>query len=193
MNKQKKAYLVLTCLFLVISLIILTVESLSFISIADIQASVSEEAYRLEKLAEEKSNLTILSQRYEKIEDETAKVNIALPDEKDTSKLVSDLDSLAVDAGLKLTLVQSSNIGKKQTGIADPSLLQTVKGQFGYELPLDISVTGPYQNLTSFIKMLENYQRLVNVSAVEINKVTDNDAPSDQIEAKLKLTAYLKK
>lgn len=193
MNRHKKAYIFISTIYVMIICLILAVETFSFSKLSDFQGNLMEQKYRLSKLEEEKRNLELLDKRFEKIEPELTKIATALPDEKESSKLLSDLDSLAVESGLKLTLVQSMTFGKKAATTQDASLLQTTKGKYGYELPLDIKITGPYQNLTSFIKRLEEYQRLINVNSVEINKSDDPNTAPDQIEAKLKITAYLKK
>jgi Tfp pilus assembly protein PilO len=85
-------------------------------------------------------------------------------------------------------LATDSASAKKTTG--DPSLLQTVVGKYGYELPLNISVEGNYANFQIFIKKIENYQRLINITSLDISQPTQK---TDLILAKIKLTAYIKK
>lgn len=195
MSKLKKFYIALSAIFIILAGVILAVEVWSYLLISGIQSNAQEQAYRLGKLQEKIAILNTLSKNYSKFEKDSGVVNTALPDQKDASKLVSNLDSLATESGLKLILVQSNTFGKKANvkGGSDPSLLQTIKGTYGYELPLQIKVAGPYQNFVNFDKRLENYQRLVNISSIEIVKSTNPDDPADKIEVKLTLTAYLKK
>lgn len=193
MSRTKKFYLIISALFLITTGLVFAGEVLAFLKLSDIAATLAEQRYRIVKLTEEEENLKTLSSRYEKIESDLNKITVALPDQKDTSKLLSDLDSLAGESGLKLTLIQTNSYGKKQTGVTDPALLQTIKGKYGYELPLEVKVTGSYQSFTSFIKRVENYQRLLNINGIEITKMTDTSGNSDKIEAKLRLTAYLMK
>lgn len=193
MSNIKKFYFIVSGIFIVLALLILGIEVWSYLYISGVQSNVSEQDYRLGKLEEKINILNSLSKNYLNFEKDTAVINTALPDQKEASKLVSNLDSLATESGLKLTLVQSNTYGKKTVAGSDPSLLQTIKGSNGYELPLEVKVAGPYQNFVNFNTRLENYQRLVNISALEITKSTNPDDPPDKIEVKLTLTAYLKK
>jgi Tfp pilus assembly protein PilO len=87
-------------------------------------------------------------------------------------------------------MIQSTTSGKKSTS-EDQSLLQTTKGNYGYELPLEIKVEGAFTNYVGFVKKIESYQRLMNIVNMEITKPVGS--AGDAIEAKLKVTAYLKK
>jgi Tfp pilus assembly protein PilO len=193
MSRLKKFYIFLASVFVILSIAILAVEVMAYLNVSTVQSNLAEQEYRIEKLQEKITLLNTLSKNFTKFEKDSDVVNTALPDQKDASKLVSNLDSLATESGLKLTLVQSNTFGKKTSNAADPSLLQTVKGAYGYELPLEVKVAGPYQNFVNFNKRLENYQRLVNISAIEIKKTNNPEDPPDKIEVKLTLTAYLMK
>ena len=193
MNRSRKFYIFITTCFVLIAIATLGLEIWSFLKITDSQSSLAEESYRSGKISEKESILSLLSANYNKFEKDATIVTTALPDQKDASKLISDLDALAKELGLKLTGIQSNNFDKKAGTSADKSLLQTVKGANGYELPLQLKVAGPYENFVTFVKRLENYQRLVNISSIEIAKSTEAEAAPDAINVTFTLTAYLKK
>lgn len=193
MTRHLKYYLTLTILFVILTILIFSLNIFSYLKISTIQSSLAEQKLRLDSLTEKEQILNGLDKRYRDIEKDIPKINTALPDKKEASQLLSDLDLLSNESGLKLTLLKSSSVGKKPTTPADQSLLQTNKGKYGYEMPLDIKIDGSFNNFNTFIQKLENYQRLVNISSVEITKPTDVQDFSDNIEAKLKITAYLKK
>lgn len=193
MTRHLKYYFTLTILFIILAMIIFILIIFSYLKISIIQSSLAEQNLRIDSLTEKEQILSGLEKRYGDIEKDIPKINTALPDKKETSQLLSDLDLLANESGLKLTLLKSSSFGKKPTAQTDQSLLQTTKGKYGYEMPLEIKLDGSFVSFSTFIQKLENYQRLVNVSSVEITKPTDIQDFSDTIEAKLKITAYLKK
>jgi Tfp pilus assembly protein PilO len=190
----KKFYLILVLLFLVTCGATVGAEVYSYQKILGTQSNIAEQEYRITKVDEREDILASLSRRYKSVEDNLTVLNTALPDKKDSSKLLADLDTLAKDSGLKLTLLASSSAstGKKQTSADDPSLLQTTKGKNSIELPLDIKVEGSFSNFESFIKKVENYQRLININSVEISQPVEKRG-TDFIEGKLKVIAYLKK
>lgn len=194
MSHLKKFYLMISAVFIALVFGLLAIEVFGYQKISDIESNVSEVLYRTDKINERTDILASLDNRYKATEANSAVINTALPDNKETSKLLSDLDSLAKASGLKLTLIQTSTAGKKPKVTADPSLLQTVKGKYGYELPLDVQLTGGFKAFTTFLKKVENYQRLININTIEINKPTNKESSvADYIEIKLKITAYLKK
>jgi Tfp pilus assembly protein PilO len=192
MSKAQKFYTILAVVFGLLCVIILSIEIFGFLNLSTMQSSFSETEYRLSKLTDQTAILTTISRDYQKALKYQEYIDIALPDQKEVSNLVSDLDSLSSSSGLKLTVVEYNNFGKAQGTTKDLSLLQTVRGKNSYELPLSIEVTGPYNSFVSFIQRLENYQRLVNISSVDIEKSQEKDAPPDKIDVKINLTAYLK-
>jgi Tfp pilus assembly protein PilO len=192
MKRLTTFYIFLLSSFALVSVAFLSLGIFGYLTLSNIQGSITEQKYRLDILSKRYDILSSLEKKYTLVEPDIAKINTALPDQKDASKLVSDLDTLAKGAGLKLTMIQSATAGKKATS-EDQSLLQTVKGTYGYELPLEIKVEGAFTAYTGFVKQLENYQRLMNITSMEITKPTGMDAGGDYIEAKLKIMAYLKK
>lgn len=192
MKRLKTFYYVMMGLYALFGLGFLAAGVYGFLTLSNIQSSITEQRYRLDIISERYNILAGLEKKYADIEPDIQKINTALPDQKEASKLVSDLDSLAKSSGLKLTLIQSATTGKKPTS-DDLSLLQTVSGKNAYELPLELKVEGGFTNFTGFVKQIENYQRLMNITSLEISKPTEGGSVSDNIEAKLKVTAYLKK
>lgn len=192
MKRQKIFYYIISAVFLITSISFLAVGVFGYLTISNIQSTGKEQEYRLNIISERENILAKLDKNYTSLEPDIERINIALPNEKESSKLMADLDTLAKNAGLRLILIQSVTSGKKATS-EDPSLLQTIKGDYGYEIPLEIKVEGGFSNFIGFIKQLENYQRLLNVTSLEIAKPTEPETVGDNIEAKLKITAYLKK
>lgn len=192
MKRLKIFYYTISGLFLVLTIGFLATGTFGFMTLSNIQGTIAEQEYRYQVISERQSILESLDKKYTTLTPDIDLINTALPSDKESSKLIADIDTLSKNSGLKLTQVQSATSGKKAT-VEDPSLLQTVKGNYGYEIPLEIKVEGGFTNFTGFVKQLENYQRLLNITSFEITKPTGEEEISDNIEAKLKITAYLKK
>lgn len=192
MNRLKIFNLILSALFSLLVAAILGLFIWGFIVISDSQSVLTENIYRIEKVDESEKNLSTLKKRLEEISDFIPNIDTALPSDKNSSLLVSDLDTLARNSGIKLASIQSELTGKRKS-VTDLSLLQTVKGKYSYEIPLEIKVEGSFNSLSDFIGKIESYQRLLNITSLDITKVNTTGDNTDSIEAKIKLTAYLKK
>lgn len=197
MSKAKKVYFIISGIFSLLVVTTLVTETLFFTKLLDLQAITSEQIYYSEKLAEKEYILRLLEERYGIIENDIDIIMETLPEDKDASRLIADLNSIATKSSLKFTNVESrtadtKSSSKKSTALTDPSLLQTVKGSYGYEMPLSIKVEGSYSNLVSFIESVEGYQRLVNIVYIQIDRV-EHETINDYVEVSLDITAYLKK
>jgi Tfp pilus assembly protein PilO len=193
MNRLKSFYVTLTVLFCALFLISIAVQIFGFLMISNSQATLAETNYKSSKMLEETQNLASLEQKYAAIKGEIPKIDVALPDQKDSAILISDIDSLSRASGLKFTNIQTNTAGKKGNAQSDMSLLQTIKGKYGYELPLEIKVDGSFVGFADFITKLESYQRLINITSIDITKTSVVGEKTDTIEAKIRLTAYLNK
>jgi Tfp pilus assembly protein PilO len=198
MNKAKRFYIIISVLISVIAVATITLTVMGYLNLSQKQAAIAEKKYYTSKMAEKQQLLTTLEQRYEIIKEDVPLIDNALPSEKETSNLLADLSSQAESSGLKLTFLRPDSSGSsaktkttQNKAVGDLSLLQTVKGTIGYELPLIIKVSGSYAKFLTFIGKIENYQRLINVEAIGIDK-QENDKISDYVEATLNVKAYLK-
>lgn len=198
MNKEKKFYITISVLICLSALITVGVAISGYLILSQKQAAIAEKKYYTSKLSEKEQVLASLEKRYEAVEPSISLIDNALPSEKEASNLLADINAQATNSGLKLTFLKpdsSGNTSGKTTqskAAGDLSLLQTVKGTIGYELPLIIKVNGSYNNFLAFIQKIENYQRLINIESIGVDK-RDNEAVSDYIEATLNIKAYLKK
>lgn len=193
MSKEKRYYIFISSLIAFFAICAIGYGSFAFLTLSQKQAAIAEKKYYTEKLNEKEQILAELEGRYEQIEQDLPLIDNALPSEKDSSKLLADLDSLAKSANLRMTFLEPGSVGSsRQKSSTDLSLLQTVKGSLGYEIPLELRVEGSYRNFQEFVRKMENYQRLINIESVEITKQDDQAAP-DYVEAIINIRAYLKK
>jgi Tfp pilus assembly protein PilO len=194
-KRLRTFYFIITTLFLVTTLLFLALGVSGYLWLSGLSGNIADQSYRINKISEREEILKNLETKYQKVEPDIEAINMALPDQKEVSKLLSDLDTMAKSSNLKLKTLESSNPANaknQKSASGDLSLLQTVKGANGYEIPLNIKVEGGFSNFTGFLKGLENYQRLINITTIEITKPPNTES-NDNIEATIKITAYLKK
>jgi len=173
MTKEKKFYIIISSLIAFLTLTVIVLGLYGYFTLSQKQASNAENQYYTEKISEKKQILESLKARYAEIEPDLPLIDIALPSEKDSSKLLSDLDALSQESKLKLIYLEPDSSGSKSSKSSkksggDLSLLQTVKGTTGYELPIEIRVQGSYKNFLVFVKKIEDYQRLINIESIKV-------------------------
>jgi len=191
-SKVKRFYLFISVVFGISAFLMLAISVFSYVNLLNTRNSILYQTEYLEMLGEKEEKLRVLGLEFEEVQLSANIINETLPPEKDASKLISDLSALTTKSGLSFNSIRSDATKSAKKKNPDPSLLQTQAGKNGREMPIVIDVRGSYGNFINFIKSLENYQRLINVTSIEIKKSTDGDAV-DAINATLKLTVYLKK
>lgn len=190
MSKEKKFYLLISFLVVVTSILLLTIEGLFVVRFLALQDSFREREYQIQKTAEKEEILSQLQYRYQEIENYLPIIEATLPSKKNVSKILTDIDGLAEDSGVKLTEFEPYNKqSNSKTSSQNPKMLQIKKGKFSYELPLKIEVSGSYSKIIGFINRLESYQRLVEISELSIEK--EEGAAADYVVAIINLTSYV--
>lgn len=190
MNRGQRLYLTFSGLFLATIVGIVIFGVFAYFSIDAMQENIKGISYKTQKLKIKKDQLETLELKYSQIEDYVRLANEALPAKKEASRLLTDIDSLASESGLNFTVLKINGTTKNT---ANPNLLQTTSGKYGYEMPIEINVVGPYSGFVGFLNKLQNYQRLNNITSVDIARTKENSSVPDQINVKIKMVVYLSK
>lgn len=190
MSRTKKFHLLISGLFVANAVLILGVCVAAYIHLERLNSSLLEQKHYAEALSEKETNLFALSNQFERVQESAHVIDNTLPEEKEASKLITDLNSISEKSGLKFTAIRS-DLTRTKIEDPDPALLQTQRGRLGQEMPLTIDVSGTYPELVSFVKSLENYQRLLNINSVDIKR-TNTEGGGDEVEATIKMVVYIK-
>jgi Tfp pilus assembly protein PilO len=137
-----------------------------------------------EKLAE-------LSWRYQRVLPKRGVVMAAIPDSKDESTFMADMEGLAGKNGLA---INSSSVGTSQTKASKTGAFsQTLIKDDYYELPLRYEVTGQYGNFIRFVEELSTLRRLNSVNDVSVTADFSDKNVTGRIKATFVITIYAKK
>ena len=157
-------------LILTIGITVLLLSGLSWLIWSDLEA-VEEEEAKIEQLegqiaAAEKEIATIPEREYRVIADrEIADKEVAfLPSEEDIESFWEVLERFADEAGIRISEISPSNMGRRGKGT-----IQSV--------PQMLTVRGTIDEFLRFINLVENYERIINVTEYNINagKEADED------------------
>lgn len=181
---QKKFNIFLILGFLATSCLIVFLFVFSYFLFLQLKDSIDEARLKTKVYAEKKIKLEKLKKDYEVVRVFLPELETALPPQKEASKLVKDLEILAKQNNLNLISIKATG-GKRMS--TDMNLTQTVKGKNSYELPLDLSLEGEYSSFVEFVKNLENYKRLNNISGFVVSSASESGGSFVNIKLKVKV------
>ncbi len=161
------------------------------INLNNLSKEVSKNKYLAENNSKKIEALTQLDSDYKQFSTEADQIESYLPDKKDVSSLLRDLEAMAGRNGLNFSSYQvgsgQSNTVSSKSKSGD---LQLQKGSGYMIFPFQIVLKGSYAKVDDMMKQIEGYNRLVEIKGVKYSK--DYTSPGDAVEADLTLNAYLK-
>jgi Tfp pilus assembly protein PilO len=119
----------------------------------------------------------------------------SLPQNKNLSSFLADVETIAQDNGLKIT---ETTIGGQASGskskVQNDEFSQTVKKEGYLELPLKITFTGSYRSFTNLISRVNSLRRVISISGIEAQKVLSEESKqTDEVKAIIDLSIFVRK
>lgn len=122
-----------------------------------------------------RDNLKSYQKRYDDAQAELKNLRELLPEDVEISRVLENIQQQATEQKLTLKVFIGRDLRKKD---------------FYKEKPVDIQVTGLYNNLGRFFQQIATYRRIVSISDVEIKKANPQNVNYD-IDARFTVTAYV--
>jgi len=179
--KEEKAQFFLT--------IILTLVSFSFFgifaigptlsTIAELKKELSDSKFVNEKLEQKITNLYSLQQKYSLLENELTIVMAALPKTPNESFFVGQIQAIG----------QKTNTIVKRINISEIELSKEQKQNKYSSFAFSAEISGTYKDLTSFLSLLTDYERIVTIDTVSVAKSTEKN---DTLQLNIRGRAYFK-
>jgi type IV pilus assembly protein PilO len=121
------------------------------------------------KLAEFKEQVKIQQQQLEDFKNK-------LPNEKETSELMTQIQNLAAENQLKITTFTPQPISQRD---------------FYVDWPIQMTLEGNYHNLASFFEQVGNLGRLVNIGEVSLRAMDDTTVRNRTLGATCTATTFV--
>jgi len=135
--------------------------------------------------------LSELSWRYQRVLPKRGVVLEAVPDTKDESTFMADMEGLAAKNGLTIT---TSSVGNSQSKASKTGAFrQTLSKGSYYELPIKYEIAGQYGSFVKFIDELATLRRLSSVNDVAVTADLSDKNVSGRVKAAFVVTIYAKK
>lgn len=149
-------------------------------TIAQLQKQLEDNKFINDQLEKKITNLGILQQKYNFLQDDLQVVYAAIPEKSTIPFFVGQIQNLAQEANVALSGLQTSELelSKTEEGLQEYS-------SFNFSL----EVQGSYENVLDFLSNLANFERIADFDAVSINK---NSEKTSEFKLNIKGKAYFK-
>lgn len=138
-------------------------------------------------------NLKNLNESLTKVEQKINTTNEELPDYENIEEFIVSLDNIIASTGVNFKEINFQNNGNQGQNQNPPQ--QNLQQQNGgnsksqkkyVEIPVNISVTGNYNNISAFISEIQKLKRINDIKSLEIL----NDKESDSLTLNMSLVIY---
>lgn len=127
-----------------------------------------------------------LTQKYQTIGGDFAKIRMALPSDPEFAGIIGSLDSIARMSNVNIagmTFREVESAPKTEPGTADYSVVE-----------INLAATGTYEELKTFFEETEKELRLMDVTSISFKKgSTQRGATKSVIDASVIINAYYQK
>lgn len=162
---------------LVLTLVTLSIFGLFAISptlstIANLRKQLDDSNLVHEKLEEKIANLELLNRQYNLIEKDVPLILTAVPQTPDTSRLVGQLQAIALFSSVQITRIQVFQVEVSQSKTKNPSFV------------FSIGVLGTSDNISNFLLLLSNFDRIVTIDILSQNLQEENGITQLELRGK---------
>ena len=130
------------------------------VEVEGLQASNAELTTEIESAQVTAARLPQFQEEAEKLEQDLEEKRAKLPDEKETAEIVRQVQQLAEDSNLELKNFTPQS---------------TIRYEFYEDWPIRMSIEGSYRNLGLFFQKVAQFERLINVSDIEITALNTTE------------------
>ncbi len=162
---------------LVLTLVTLSAFGLFAISptlstIANLQKQLDDSQLVHEKLEKKIANLELLKQQYSLLEKDIPLILTAVPQTPNTSRLVGQLQAVALSSSVQITRIQVFQVEVSQEETKNPSFV------------FSVAVEGTAQNITNFLLLLSDFDRIVTIDILSQNLQDENGITQLELRGK---------
>lgn len=177
--------------FVVALVLLITLVGVGWFYILKMSDNVNKYTTEIYMLKAQAEKLSELSWRYQRVLPQRNIVKGAIPDTKDESTFMADIENLAKKNGLVINSSKMGSTQAKTTKAGDYS--QTLsKGDY-FELPINYEMSGQYSSFIKFIDELSTLRRLNSVNDISVNADFSDKNIIGNVKATFVVTIYVKK
>lgn len=151
-------------------------------TILKLQKEISDNQFVLDQMETKIDNLTTLRKQYFNLQSDLSIANSAITIQPDVHLLFAQIQSIAQASSITIKKLQNSEV----------EILRNVKStnKNYYSYSFVIAGSGSFENISKFMQILTNMERVVNIDVFSINNITDEK--SESLEFDIQGTAFFK-
>lgn len=139
----------------------LIIPVMSDISTIELQIEEAEDQLRIKTIAKKQKEIREAPKKLEKLKKEIEISHQFLPDEEEVDRLLKDISSRARESGLNV--IEFSPVQTKKAELT---------GEFLAKVPFQMTLEGPFLNLSSFLYKVSQLPRIVHINSIKLAKPT---------------------
>ncbi len=163
----------------------------SYKNMEDINEKIISSREALEEKQETSSSLKKMREEYQQVEDDVEKINMVLPQGKEISSLLVQLEAMALDAGLFCESVNPISTGE-ESGSATEAVGEEETKEITFYKPLSVSVelSGSYKSFKKYLSDIEKNIRIIDITSITISKADSKEGEENLLDFDLELKTY---
>jgi len=193
MEVEKKSSIIKTVIILsalLIAGLILVFPARQFFQKAqEINKEIQAKEQEKKALEQRLVDLKQLEINYNEAKEKSKGIANALPTEKNWPDLLTELENVASNSGLRFAEVKSQSSSTGTTNQPGSSSNPT-SGAIYKELPLSVALEGNFLNLKNYLKNLEKNIRILDVNSITISRYTDPTTGDKYLQISLDMNGY---
>lgn len=158
----------------------------TFYNLPNIKSDISKAQSRLVILETKSKSLEGISGVSGVLDENIALALEALPEKDEISALLSEVQQISGEAGVKLSSLQYTGVAKALNLQEEQNVKASDIGESG--LYVQAAVEGTYQQLVKFLELLENARRVVSFEFLHLSSVSKDDLT--KLNMSLNITGY---
>jgi|GEM_PF-2824939 len=158
--------------------------------ITDLRGELRSKTELLEQQKTVSNEVGSLLNRFKSVKNLEDIVSMAIPVDENFGTLVNEFNILSKSSGLNIENInfQSLSLDRSRVQKRGAAAVEPLAGMGAVRMSL--SLNGNYDSLKSFLGLLENNIRIINIQSLAISPASDQTLPKNSFKYKIDVNAY---
>ncbi len=171
--------------------LILTAIRPTLVTVAGLRKNIEDQVLVETKLDTKMKKLLLANQQLSEYQDKLPLFERAVPEDYTYANLAKKIEILAIEEGVKIESLTFSSVIVSADEEDKDSDIEWVDGESKIKgFNINFSVVASETSLVNFLKEIENLDRVLKISSVEITKVRERESLGENLRASGEINGY---